>query len=172
METNSVDVKNDKTAVTQFSNLDLRFQQEYLLTYKDNFGDHNITLLGGLTSDYENYSQMSSSVKQKDTGSENAIPNDPRWWYTGVFPYGDPTSYWAGSDQYEKKTISFLFRSLYNYNGKYMLNGSFRRDGSTAISPSHRFQNFWEVGGSWVMTEENFMKSNTFCFGTLITISR
>ena len=162
LETASVEVKNDKTSVTQFSNLDLKFQQEYLLTYKDAFGDHNITLLAGLTSDYENYSQMSASVKQKDTGAENAIPNDPRWWYAGVFPYGDPTSFWAGSDQYEKKTVSFLFRSLYNYNGRYLLNASFRRDGSTAISPSHRYQNFWALGGAWVLTEEQYMKPYTF----------
>lgn len=159
METEAVEIKNDKTSVTQFSNIDLKFQQEYLLSYKNSFGEHNLTLLTGLTSDYESYSQMSSSVKQYGTGKDNAIPYDKRWWYTGVFPYGDPTSYWAGSDQYEKKTISFLFRTLYNYNGKYMLNGSFRRDGSTAISPTNRFQNFWAVGAAWVLTEENFMKS-------------
>jgi len=162
METSAVEVKNDKTAVSQFSNLDLRFQQEYLLTYKEVFGKNNITLLGGLTTDYQNYKQSSASVKQKDSGVENAIPNDPRWWYVGVFPYGDQTSYWAGSDQYEKKTLSFLFRSLYNYDGKYLFNASFRRDGSSAISPSHRFQNFWAVGGAWVLTEEEFLKSTDF----------
>jgi TonB-linked SusC/RagA family outer membrane protein len=158
LETAVLEVKNDKTSVNQFSNLDLRFQQEYLLTYRNAFQNHNLTVLAGVTSDYQYYTQTSASVKQKNTGADNAIPNDPRWWYVGVFPYGDPTSYWAGSDQYEKKTLSFLFRTLYNFDGKYMVNASFRRDGSTAISPSHRYQNFWALGGAWVLTEEKFMK--------------
>jgi len=162
LETEAIEVKNNKTSVTQFSNLDLKFQQEYLLTYKEHIGEHNFTLLAGLTADQQKYSQMSASVKQKDTGAESAIPNDKRWWYVGVFPYGDATSYWAGSDQYEKKTISYLFRALYNYSGKYMLNGSFRRDGSTAISPSNRFQNFWALGGAWVPSEEKFMQKYSF----------
>ena len=159
LESDAVETRNDKTAVYQFENLDLKFQQEYLITYKDDFKDHHITLLGGLTTYYQNYKQTSASVKQKGSGADLAIPDDERWWYVGVFPYGDPASYWAGSDQYERKTLSFLFRSLYNYNGKYLLNASFRRDGSSAISPSHRFQNFWALGGAWLLTEEKFMKS-------------
>jgi hypothetical protein len=48
---------------------------------------------------------------------------------------------------------------LYNYQGKYYLNGSFRRDGSSQISPANRWQNFWAVGAAWEMTRENFMSS-------------
>jgi len=50
---------------------------------------------------------------------------------------------------------------LYNYKGKYNLNASFRRDGSSEISPSHRYQNFWAVGGSWYLTQEGFMQGQT-----------
>jgi TonB-linked SusC/RagA family outer membrane protein len=50
-------------------------------------------------------------------------------------------------------------RVLYNYQGKYYLNASFRRDGSSQISPENRWQNFWALGGAWEMTKENFMSS-------------
>jgi TonB-linked SusC/RagA family outer membrane protein len=55
LEIAELEVKNDKTAVSQFSNLDLRFQQEYLLTFRDAFQNHNLTVLTGVTSDYQYY---------------------------------------------------------------------------------------------------------------------
>jgi TonB-linked SusC/RagA family outer membrane protein len=156
MENKKSEITNDLTSVAQFSSQNIKFQQEYLLTYKNSFNNHNLTILGGLTTDAENYTDMRASVSQYSDGA--AIPYDKRWWYASVFPYGDPTSYKIGTDQYVKRTVSYLFRTLYNYDGKYIVNASFRRDGSTAISKSHRFQDFWALGAAWLMTQEKFMK--------------
>ncbi len=153
--TKASEVRNDLTSVTQFSSQNIKFQQEYLLTYKNSFKKHNLTLLAGLTTSSENYTEVTGFIRQY---SDKAIPYDKRFWYAGTFPYGDPSTRTTGSDQYVKRTVSYLFRTLYNYDGRYMVNASFRRDGSTAISPSHRFQDFWALGGAWVMTEEKFMK--------------
>lgn len=52
-----------------------------------------------------------------------------------------------------------LARVIYNYKGKYLFNGSFRRDGSSAFSyTGNEWQNFFSLGGGWLMTEEEFMK--------------
>jgi TonB-linked SusC/RagA family outer membrane protein len=64
--------------------------------------------------------------------------------------------------QWEQATVSYLVRALYNYKGKYMLNASFRRDGSSDISPDNRFQNFVAVGVAWELTKENFMQKQNF----------
>ena len=45
---------------------------------------------------------------------------------------------------------------MYNYDGKYLLNGTFRRDGSSEIRTK---QNFWSVGAAWEITRENFMSN-------------
>ena len=130
-----------------------------MLTYKNQFGDHSLTLLGGFTTYYEDYNQIGGSISQYAGG--NPIPNDKRWWYLNVYPYGDPSSSTSTSDQWDRSTVSTLFRALYNYKGKYNLNASFRRDGSSEISPSHRYQNFWAVGGAWYLTQEGFMQGQT-----------
>jgi hypothetical protein len=51
--------------------------------------------------------------------------------------------------------VSFLARALYNYKQKYLLNASFRRDGSSDISTDHQYQNFWAVGAAWEVSKED-----------------
>ena len=56
-----------------------------------------------------------------------------------------------------------LGRVLYNYKGRYLFNGSFRRDGSSAFSyTGNQWQNFYSVGAGWLMSEEEFMKDITW----------
>lgn len=148
---------NTKSSVSQYKNTYTKIQQDYLMTYKKSFGDHNLTLLGGFTTYFEDYSSISGTISQYASG--DPIPNDKRWWYLNVYPYGDPTTATNSSGQWERSTVSALFRALYNYKGKYNVNASFRRDGSSEISPSHRYQNFWAVGGAWFVTSEKFMKN-------------
>lgn len=155
---------NTKSMVQQYKNNYSKIQQDYLLTYKKQLGDHGITLLGGFTTYFENYSQTRGQVSQYAGG--DPIPYDKRWWYLDVYPYGDPSSRIILTDpnspsEWDRSTVSTLFRALYNYKGKYNLNASFRRDGSSEISPSHRYQNFWAVGGAWYLTQEGFMQSQT-----------
>jgi len=144
-----------RTGVSQYKNTYQKFQQDYVLTYKKQFGDHGLTALAGFTTYFEDFSSISGSVLQSATG--DPIPNDKRWWYLNVFPYGDPSTRVSNSDQWERSTASGLFRVLYNYKGKYLLNGSYRRDGSSEISPTERFDDFWALGGAWEVSKENFM---------------
>ena len=165
------------TRVYQKENRFSKYQQEYLLTYKNSFGDHNLTALGGFTTYFNDYTETNGEVRQQAGG--NPIPHDKRFWYLDNF-FGDPTTkvtaLTVGNDafgnrlplQWEQATVSYLFRALYNYQGKYMLNASFRRDGSSDISPNNRYQNFVAVGAAWELTREGFMtQQNIFDFAKL-----
>lgn len=57
------------------------------------------------------------------------------------------------------KLSSFLSKADYDYDGKYFLSGSFRRDGSSRFSPSARWGNFWSVGASWNLSSEGFLRN-------------
>ncbi|MBC6491614.1 SusC/RagA family TonB-linked outer membrane protein [Flavihumibacter stibioxidans] len=50
----------------------------------------------------------------------------------------------------------------FNYQNKYVLSGSFRRDGASRFGANNRYGNFWSVGGSWNVDQENFMKNVDF----------
>lgn len=55
---------NSKSAVSQYRNTYTKYQQDYLLTYKDQFGDHGLTLLGGFTTYFEDFNQISGAISQ------------------------------------------------------------------------------------------------------------
>lgn len=48
----------------------------------------------------------------------------------------------------------------YNYDNKYYLSASFRRDGSSRLGTDNRWANFWSVSGAWRISGENFLKDN------------
>ncbi|ULC60226.1 TonB-dependent receptor [Flaviramulus sp. BrNp1-15] len=57
---------------------------------------------------------------------------------------------------------SYLGRLAYNFNQKYFIEGSYRRDGSTRFSEDTRWGDFFSVGGSWILSNESFLEnSNT-----------
>jgi len=58
--------------------------------------------------------------------------------------------------------VSGLSRLEYNYDQKYFLSTSFRRDGSSRLGPSNRWGTFWSVAGSWRINSEEFLKDVTF----------
>ncbi|HSP82347.1 MAG TPA: TonB-dependent receptor [Gillisia sp.] len=65
----------------------------------------------------------------------------------------------------EERLISYLGRVAYNYDNKYFIEGSYRRDGSTRFSPDTRWGDFYAVGASWVISDEAFLRdSRTLSF--------
>jgi hypothetical protein len=44
-----------------------------------------------------------------------------------------------------------------NYQNRFVLSGSFRRDGSSRFSANNRYGNFWSIGGTWNLEKEKFM---------------
>ena len=65
-----------------------------------------------------------------------------------------------GYNNTEYNYTSAFGRATYNYNEKYILNGTFRRDGSSRFGPNKRFGNFGAVGAAWLFGNESFIKDN------------
>ncbi len=150
---------NRLTSVDQRNSRWSKYQQDYILTYKKNFGEHGITAIGGFTTYWSEFKGLSGFIRQSPTG--DSIPNDKRFWHIDN-GFGDPASQRVSSSQWERSTVSGLFRVLYNYKGKYILNASFRRDAASQISPLNRSQNFYSVGAAWEVTKESFMSNQKF----------
>jgi TonB-linked SusC/RagA family outer membrane protein len=137
-----------------------KYQQDYVLTYKKTFGDHGLTATYGFETYYYDYTRLRGQVEQKANG--DAIPDDDRFWYIDN-GFGDPSSRISTSFQYEKAQVSHLARVLYNFQGKYFLNASFRRDGSYAFYKNgNAYDNFYAFGAAWDISRENFMSTQTF----------
>ncbi|MES2827488.1 MAG: TonB-dependent receptor [Bacteroidota bacterium] len=60
-----------------------------------------------------------------------------------------------------KYKYNAVFAKLnYDWKEKYLLNATFRRDGSSRFGPQNRFGNFGAVGAAWVFSNETFIKNN------------
>jgi TonB-linked SusC/RagA family outer membrane protein len=144
---------NFLTSVNQNNERWSKFQQDHVLTFKKSFGEHGLTVTSGFTTFFESYRGLFGVVQQSPT--TDPIPNDRRFWYINS-GFGDPASSRSESRQWERANAGFLGRALYNYKGKYLLNASYRRDGSSAF-PNNKWNNFYSVGAAWEITKEDFM---------------
>jgi len=60
------------------------------------------------------------------------------------------------SNQYRYQAL--YARLNYNWKGKYILNLTGRRDGSSRFGPGNRFANFGAIGAAWIFSEESFLR--------------
>ena len=58
--------------------------------------------------------------------------------------------------------VSVLSKLDYNYDERYFISGSYRRDGSSRLSKQERWGNFWSVAGAWNIMREGFMSKYSF----------
>ena len=148
-----VTLGDGKTGVSQAKQTEMKTQSDYLLTYSNTWGDHSLTATAGFTTYYNKLEQLGAARAQ---GVGLVIPDNSDKWYVSIGDAGTATN---ESTQWERSTASMLGRILYNYKGRYLFNGSFRRDGSSAFSyTGNQWQNFYSVGAGWLMSEEAFMK--------------
>tara|TARA_R110002049_G_scaffold33017_6_gene109018 strand:- start:297 stop:3911 length:3615 start_codon:yes stop_codon:yes gene_type:complete len=58
----------------------------------------------------------------------------------------------------ELNRLSYLGRTSYNYDSKYYISGSYRRDASSKFSEQSRWGNFYAIAGAWRVSNEKFWK--------------
>ena len=58
------------------------------------------------------------------------------------------------------RTAGAFFSGNYSYKNKYLFDGSFRMEGSSAFGSNKRFAPFWAVGTGWNIHNEEFLKGS------------
>ena len=69
---------------------------------------------------------------------------------------GNPTSATNGGGTYPWSMESYLGRINYNYDNRYIITGTFRRDGSPNFGEDNRWGNFPSVSAAWRVSREEF----------------
>lgn len=123
------------------------------LTYKDSFGDHNLTVMAG-TSFRDEASHYFSATGSNIQGIENENS-----WY---LDFADDDSFTGIGDSGDRVYgVSYFGRAAYNYKDKYLVYGTMRADGSSKFTKDP-WGYFPSVGLGWVLSEEDFLKDNSF----------
>lgn len=119
-----------------------------LLTYTNKFGLHNINALVG----HENYGFEYNNfygfkVDQLFNDGNTEFPN-----------FATISSLTSVTDRHTIE--SYLSKINYDFDSKYFLTGSLRRDGNSRFSSAVRWANFWSLGGAWRLDREKFFQVN------------
>ncbi|MFC3414201.1 SusC/RagA family TonB-linked outer membrane protein [Algoriphagus hitonicola] len=139
---NSVSVSNGRSRNILWENT---------VNYNTEWDDHRLNLLGGITTQ--------SFYTESLSGSRRNLPGeDPSLWYLSA---GDQTSQTNANTAGDWSMLSFLFRANYTFRDKFLVTGTFRRDGSSRFGRENRFGNFPSIALGYRLIEEGFMQDQT-----------
>ncbi|WP_080903232.1 TonB-dependent receptor [Parabacteroides sp. Marseille-P3160] len=124
-----------------------RTQYEGLLKYNNRFGNHNLSGFVGL-------SYMNTKVKTLDAAAQGASSDKIETLNAA------PEKTNASTTKTEEVLASVFAKVSYDYNNKYLLSASLRRDGSSRFGTNHKWAYFPGVSVGWVISEENFLQKN------------
>ncbi|WPP50074.1 SusC/RagA family TonB-linked outer membrane protein [Catalinimonas niigatensis] len=131
------------------------FQSDFTATYARNFAaKHNITL----TAAVQDQRHKREFINLSGDNLQNIIDDEPKLnGYSNDLAnnssiYGWNRRFWFG----------LVGRVNYDYDSKYYLDASFRRDASNGFDDDYRWGNFYSVSGAWRITSESFMEGITF----------
>lgn len=116
-----------------------------ILSWNQSFDKHNISFLVGQEAYYQRTEYTAgggSGIYQMNQFQVDSATKD----------------YWSSSFSDRYALLSYISKLDYNYDDKYYLSGSFRRDGSSCFAPESRWGNFWSTGASWRISNEKFME--------------
>lgn len=114
-------------------------------TYTGTFGKHSLDALAVI----EQQTSMSTNLSG---GGRNLLTNDVRV-LQGV--QNQVTS----GNKIEYALISYIGRVNYDYDQRYLLSASIRRDGGSRFGPGNKIGYFPAFSAGWRISEENFMQS-------------
>jgi TonB-linked SusC/RagA family outer membrane protein len=121
-----------------------------VLTYQTSLNDvHNLRLLAG--QEYYEYNMEYMG------GNRSGFPS---LGFTQPDAASQLGNFVGNADIY--KLLSFFGNAEYNFDNKYYASASIRRDGSSRFSPESRWGTFWALGGSWRISQEDFLQEVDF----------
>ncbi|WP_341842894.1 TonB-dependent receptor [Chitinophaga caseinilytica] len=120
----------------------------HLLNYDQTFGRHNVKAMYGFSRE--------KTTAQGTTASGNHLSSALIESLSGLIIDGPNDLIRANGWNYSNSLQSYFGRVSYNYNDRYYLQGSLRRDGSSRFGPSHRYGTFWSASAGWNLHNERF----------------
>lgn len=126
----------------------LTYLWDNTVTYMDTFAEkHNLNVMLGSSAQNNVYRYMNGSKEDFLSDNYNQLDN-------GLL---NPL---VGGGESEWALLSFFGRVNYNYDNKYLLTATVRRDGTSRISRDNRWGTFPSFSGAWRFTEEKFYPKN------------
>lgn len=121
---------------------------QQLLGWGKSYGLHTVDVLAGHEYYSSNYNYLYGYKTTETFAGQMALIN-----------FGTITDLYDYEVDY--RTEGYFGRARYNYDEKYYVDGSFRRDASSKFYSMGRWGNFWSLGGGWILSKEKFFQPVT-----------
>jgi TonB-linked SusC/RagA family outer membrane protein len=141
------------TAASENEQMTSNYNWTNTATYKQTFGKHDIQVLAGAE-------LKAFTGRFFSAGAQNFFSMDPNY---VQLQFGNQSQTPATSNiQQPTSTASFFGRLDYQYDERYLVAATIRRDGYSAFAPGHQFGTFPSVSLGWRVSQEGFMKDITW----------
>lgn len=117
------------------------------LTYNGSFGKHSFTAMLGQECWKSKWDSARTEAQDLPT---NTVHNPS---------LGDPSTFKINNGFGTSAMASFFTRETYNFDDRYLLTYTFRRDGSSNFGPNNRWGSFHSVAGAWRFSNEAFVRN-------------
>jgi TonB-linked SusC/RagA family outer membrane protein len=134
--------------LSEFQGYDVFLMAENTLTFNKTFGDHHINVLGGYSERYYNY--------HNTTAQTQGFTPIPQYYFQ--LSAGQTVGVVQGTEGVITNR-SYFSQATYDYKNRYLVSGSFRRDGSSRFIEQNRFGNFGAASLGYRISEEDFFKN-------------
>ncbi len=143
----------DHSSAFSESDRSLVWQIENLLSYDKTIGDHSFSVILG-------QSAKESSGRYLGGSRNNVVSYDRPYIdaSTGLAADGDMTVW--GAPYAKSKLASYFARVSYDYDARYMIQATVRRDGSSRFGANNHWATFPSVSVGWNIMNEKFMESS------------
>jgi outer membrane receptor protein involved in Fe transport len=146
----------DPTSLSRGNVIDRNLIWNNTLEWSEKFGatdQHNVSLLVGMEAIEDRTDYLGASAN-------NFLRADPNFHFIDNSLNQEVGDIGASGIATEWGLLSFFGQLGYNYNNKYILNASVRRDGSSRFGKGNRWGTFPAFSAAWNISEEPFFQDN------------
>ncbi|MGB5942959.1 MAG: TonB-dependent receptor [Leeuwenhoekiella sp.] len=143
------------------NNLSYDIQQENVFSYSNQWGDHDLDVIAGM--------QIQKWFEEGFDVRGNFISDD-----ISTFNNVDPLVFGVqtnGTNDQRHNLFSLFGRMRYDYNSKYLVSASLRRDGSSRFGDNNEYGYFPSLSAGWRLSKEDFLQDSNVINNLLLRAS-
>ncbi|WEK36009.1 MAG: TonB-dependent receptor [Candidatus Pseudobacter hemicellulosilyticus] len=130
-------------SLSEYANNSINYSTDQLLTYSKTLDNHSFSLMAGYNAQEETIKGLS--------GNGNTFSSDqtPYFSAAAVKEVNSAESSWSA--------VAWFGRLIYSFQDKYLLTGTFRREGNSRFGADNKYGNFPAVSAGWRVSQEKFL---------------
>ncbi|MBR2249888.1 MAG: TonB-dependent receptor [Prevotella sp.] len=134
----------------QDSNKSFTYLWDNYFVFDHTFGKkHHVGLMAGTSAQWNNYDFLNAQKNIFAYENIHEMDNGQK-----MYSIGGSASEWA--------LFSYMARATYDYDNKYLVTATIRRDGSSRFGRNNRYGTFPSIAAAWRISEEPWFKKGSF----------